>query len=412
MPIFVGTTQLVGSSGTNVMPLPNSTTGGAQLTNDGTNMYWAYPGNTQSTIGSGWRYRTLYTHGYQAGGYKGSNPWRSVNKTWHMTDTTIYCGEQLDYSASYIAGAWSDLNAYVYGCFNGVGVNSAASQHTCSYSLFNGTKRSSNDLNFNFFGSSTVPYGYTGKDPGNPQGQDGTAGGSGISYGTGWNTTTNTQPAGVGGWEMNVTRSGYQGGASAILNQAGYVFGGGTTTTNKHHFPTEIMYTTTTSPQTWGDTASEAGQNYAYVLGLSTTAGCQYMNLSNDAFTQWSSFSANCTSDGVNRILMSKWGWFYAGRDTNTSTNQAKCSDTTQAYISTLTKLGNFGEENYEMGQDWGYMLGMYNGQQTNWSVKYMYATDSMTTMGFATQCKGHAGDDAGACSTAAASVVSAGARV
>jgi hypothetical protein len=407
MPIFVGTTQVVGSSGTNTMPLPTTTAGGSLLFNDGTNMYWAYPGDTQSTIGSGWRYRTLYTHGYIAAGYKGSNPWRSLNKCWHMTDTTIYVGEQLDYSGSYLDGCFSDLNAYVYGTFNGIGVNTGSSIHTSSYSLFNGTSRSQNDLNFNFFGSATVPYGYTGQDPGNPQGQDGTAGGSGIAYGTGWNTTTNTQPSGVGGWEMSVARSNH-GCATAVINQAGYIFGGGSAVTSKHHLPTEIMYTTTTSPQTWGATAAIGGQNFAYIQGLSTTAGQQYMNFANDSFTQWSSFTgAGLSSDGVNKNLMSKWGIFWCGRDTNTSTNQALCNDTNQTYTSTVQKTSNHGEENYHMGQDWGYMLGSYNGQQNNWAVKYNYSTQAMSTLGFAAQPKGHAGTSSGASSTAAMSVTS-----
>jgi hypothetical protein len=410
MPIFVGTSQVVGSSGTNIMPLPTAAAGGSLLYNDGTNMYWAYPGDTQSTIGSGWRYRTLYTHGYQAAGYKGSNPWRAVNKTWHLTDTTIYCGENLDYSGSYLDGCFSDLNAYVYGTFNGIGVNTTTSVHTSSYSLFNGTSRSQNDLSFAFFGSSTVPYGYTGNEPGNAYGQD-TVGAS-IAYGTGWNASTLTQPAGVGGWEMSVGRSNH-GCATAIINQAGYVYGGGSAVTSKHHLPTEIMYTTTASPVTWGATSGIGGQNYSYIFGNSLATGAQYMSFSTDSFTQFTSYtSAGLTSDGYNKALMSKWGQFYAGRDTNTSSNQALCNDTNQTYTSTFSKLSNFGEENYQMGQDWGYMVGNYNGQQNNWTVKYMYATNAMTTMGFACQPKGHAGDSSGCCSSAAMSVVSAGSRV
>ena len=57
------------------------------------------------------------------------------------------------------------------------------------------------------------------------------------------------------------------------------------------------------------------------------------------------------------------------------------------------------------MGQDWGYMLGNFNGQQNNMTWKYTYSTDAQTAMGFSTQPKGHFGQSSGACSSAAATV-------
>ena len=60
---------------------------GAFLISTGSGGYsWAYAGTTTTGIAidnSAWRYRSIYTHGYIACGYKGSNPWRSINKTWH-----------------------------------------------------------------------------------------------------------------------------------------------------------------------------------------------------------------------------------------------------------------------------------------------------------------------------------------
>ena len=58
-----------------------------------------------------------------------------------------------------------------------------------------------------------------------------------------------------------------------------------------------------------------------------------------------------------------------------------------------------------EMGQDWGYKLGDFNGQQNNHTEKWDYSNDSITTMGFATRPKGHYGQSSAACSSAAGAV-------
>lgn len=345
--------------------------------------YWAYPGNVDNNMGGGWRYRTILTHGYIAAGYKGSNPWRSVNKTWHQTDITVYCGEQIDRPVAYVDGTFSDLNAYVHG----TGGFSTASTYTSSYSMFNGIMRQALSRAFSMFGSGTAPYGYESYDPKN----------EGLNYGD------QTNLAGHGGWDMNVSRSNH-GCASTQIYGAGYVFGGSTTTTNKLHFPSEVMYTTTASPVTWGATDAIGGETRAYILGNSTNSACYYMSLTTDAFTSWGFNSG--TSDGNNKSLMSKHGHFYAGVGGNTDTRRWKFNDSTGAYISQLSKLSNFGEENQQMGQDWGYMVGNYNGQQNNWTTKTTYSTDAEVTLGFAAQPKGHYGTSSGCCSSAAASIV------
>lgn len=346
--------------------------------------FWAYPGNADTAVGTGWRYRTILTHGYIAAGYKGSNAWRSVNKTWHLTDVTVYCGEQLDRPVSYVDGTFSDLNAYVHG----TGGHGTASTYTSSYNLFNGVMRQQTSRAFSMFGSATAPYGYESYDPKN----------EGLQYGD------QSSLGGHGGWDMNVSRNNH-GCASTQIYNAGYVFGGSTTTTNKLHFPSEVMYTTTATPVTWGATDAVGGESRAYVLGNSTNAACYTMSFSNDSFSAWG-FNSQY-SDGNNKSLMSKWGHLYSSLYGNTDTRRQKMNDTNGAYISLLYKLSNFGEENQEMGQDWGYMMGNYNGQQNNWTTKTNYSTDTETTLGVAAQPKGHHGQSSGCCSSAAASVVS-----
>lgn len=388
MAFYVGSTRVYPG----VIPTPNETTRGSMLINDGARAFWNYPGESHATVGTGWRYRTILTHGYIAAGYKGSTPWRSVNKTWHQTDTTVYCGEQLDKAASYIKGTYSDFNGYVHGTNDG---HASATTHTSSYNLYNGSLRMQLNASFQFFGSGTAPYGYQGNNPSS----------DGLNYGD------QSTVSGHGGWDMNTSRNNHacaqtMGGNGGYPGGAGYVYGGGTAVTEKLNFQTEVMYTTTGSPVTWGATDAAGGQYLAYILGNSTAAGAQYMNYSNDAYTQWSGYSGTYTSDGNNKSLMSKYGWGYFSVGGNTDTRIAKCSDVNQTYISTMSKLGSFGEENQQMGQDWGYMLGNYNGQQNNWTVKTTYSTDAMATLGFSAQPKGHYGTSSGTCSSAAASIL------
>jgi hypothetical protein len=59
------------------------------------------------------------------------------------------------------------------------------------------------------------------------------------------------------------------------------------------------------------------------------------------------------------------------------------------------------------MGQDNGYVLGHYDGQQNNHTIRQSYSTDSEVTLGSAAQPKGHYGQSSGACSTAAMNVCS-----
>lgn len=389
MAFFVGNTSVYPG----VIPTPNSSTAGSQLFSDGERAFWDYPGEAHSVVGYGWRYRTILTHGFHAGGYKGSNPWRSINKTWHQTDTTIYCGEQLDRAAAYIDGTFSDFNGYVHGGGNAF---QGTTNWTSSYSLFNGTQRNQTSSVGSFYGSGGAPYGYMGNNPV----------ADGLTYGSGQGSPNST-----GGWLMSVARfwcgcASTPGGNGASPGGAGYIFGGGTNVTNKLHFPSEVMYSTNNLPVSLGTTAAIGGQYNAWIYGGSNNAYCWSMAWSNDTFVAWSFNGGN--GDAANRPMMSKYGHFYAGPGSNTDTRRWKFSDTNGGFLSQFNKLSNFGEETQQMGQDWGYMLGSYNGNQTNWAVKTTYSTDAQTTLGPNAQCKGHYGSSTGCGSSAAMTVAAA----
>ena len=83
-----------------------------------------------------------------------------------------------------------------------------------------------------------------------------------------------------------------------------------------------------------------------------------------------------------------------------------KLNDTSGAQLNTGLNFDYSGEENYEMGQNWGYCLGHYNGVQNNNTYKVNYLTDAYTVMGSGTQPAGHAGMSSAATAPAAASVL------
>ena len=352
------------------LPAQDNLTRGSYLVSDGSNgAFWQYPGQIATSTGiDSWRYRSLITHGYISGGYKGSQPWRSMNKTWHNNDTTMYTGEQVDRAAAYCDGTWSDFNGYIHGTVNSYAGNSS---HTSSYNLHTGICRNQGDGRF-----SQYSYGYEGDDPKNVMG---------------YNVT--------GGWQMNAGRNDC-GCATAQKEQAGYITGGGSSTTNKLHFATEIMYNTNNSGDS-GDFVAGCGmESRSYFAWRNSSQ--KYITHSNDSWTN-QGFAGN--NRGWCKALPTKWGHFYIGTDDNVTTPLRKVRGSDGGAISNYNRSRAAGEENMEMGQDWGYKLGDFDGQQNNHTEKWDYSNDSITTMGFATRPKGHYGQSSAACSSAAGAV-------
>ena len=352
------------------LPAQDNLTRGSYLVSDGSNgAFWQYPGQIATSTGiDSWRYRSLITHGYISGGYKGSQPWRSMNKTWHNNDTTMYTGEQVDRAAAYCDGTWSDFNGYIHGTVNSYAGNSS---HTSSYNLHTGICRNQGDGRF-----SQYSYGYEGDNPRTVMG---------------YNVT--------GGWQMNAGRNDC-GCATAQKEQAGYITGGGSSTTNKLHFATEIMYNTSNSGDS-GDFVAGCGmESRSYFAWRNSSQ--KYLQHSNDS---WSNQGFAGNNRGWCKALPTKWGHFYIGTDDNVTTPLRKVRGSDGGAISNYNRSRAAGEENMEMGQDWGYKLGDFDGQQNNHTEKWDYSNDSITTMGFATRPKGHYGQSSAACSSAAGAV-------
>ena len=353
------------------LPTQSTATRGAYLVSDGTDgaAFWAYPGQAAPASAplTGFRYRSIITHGYLLAGYKGSQPWKTVNKTWHSTDTTFYCGEQLDRAGSYMDCCWSDYFGYATGTVDSFSGNSS---HTSSIGLHTGVKRQQGDGTYQPYS-----YGYDGDDP------------RGLM---GYNT--------AGGWDMPVGRDSHAC-ATAQIEQAGYNLGGGSSAVGKLHYATEIMYQSGNSPAAGGATAACGDETRSWA----SFGGSRHsMAHSNDSWTSWSS---NAAPDGVCKFLPSKYGHFYAGTGNNVTLPWSKYSGSSGSELKTGNKVRAYGEENFEMGQDWGYMLGQYDGQQNNHTTKWDYTTDVETNLGAAARPKGHYGQSSGGCCSASASI-------
>ncbi len=371
--------------------IPTTQFVGAKLQSNGTtvsgvgNYFWNYPGNTNTGSGipdnSQWLYRSIYTHGYLAGGYKGSTPWRSLNKIWLATEVTLYCGEQLHAVASYTKGAFSDYNGYIVAHGN-TGTYAANSSQVASYSLFNGTMRM---MTGDGFSSSGITYGYEGNDPKN----------EGLSYGTaGYGSH-------VGGMAMSVSRSD-NGGASDIKGQSGWFVGGGSSTTNRLHFPTEVMYAGWDS----GDSGICDGASGETRGWFAWTSAYRYVTWSNSTWTGgWGTGGGWSRGDYQCKIMSSKYGHHYIGTSSNVTLPKARFSDSTGATLATFNKIRAYGEDNCLMGQDNGYVLGHYDGQQNNHTIRQAYSTDSEVTLGATAQPKGHYGQSSGACAPGAMTI-------
>ena len=372
------------------IPYTSLETSGEALASAGWNKtFWGSLGSTHEagTIdNNAWLYRTIFTHGFLAAGYKGSNPWRTVNKTWHSTEVTVYCGEQIAYTQGYTDGVFSDYNGYIVA---GAGFN-AATSIVCSYSLHNGTIRT---FSADGYSSDGVSYGYVGHDPKN----------EGLDYGTAG------YAGDVGGMSMNVSRVDC-GGATDMKGQSGWITGGNSSSTNRLHFATEVMYSGWDSGNSGRATAADGELRGWYCF----SNVYRYVTFSNGSWTAgWGSGGGfPDKTDYQGKIMSSKRGHHYIDTGNNVTLGKARFSDATGSTLSTFNKVRAYGEANNQTGQDNGYIMGHYDGQQNNHTIRQSYLTDTEVTLGAAAQPKGHYGQSSGACSSAAATITGFGTKL
>jgi hypothetical protein len=313
---------------------------------DGT---WTTIGDTQASnpFTNSFLYRSIYTKGYMSGGYKNGSPWRNVNKTIHATDLTTNLGDKLVYNSSYIGGGFSDFNSYVY--------------------------------------PST-----------------GTVQGSGTIV-EAMSMTTETMFSLDAARYLKNTRTDCEALMTPSLTSA-YIVGGGSAAVDRHNFVTDIMFSAGTAPASplAGATAGGLGSLFGqYKAWISQGAGSSFTWVTET----WATGGMSWATDGQPKGLSSKHGYGYGGIGSYPgSAFLYKFSEATGTNLATVNKDKTNGEENFQIGQNWGYMLGAYDGAgQNNDSSRLNYLTDVYTALGSDTQPKGHDGASSGCCATGSA---------
>ena len=295
------------------------------------------------------KYRTIYTRGYVSCGYQGGSPWRNSNRTIHATDTTTNLGDVFDYNSSYINGGWSDYNHYVYG--NGSNAVGGSSTYTSSISMVTETNR---------------------------------------SHSSNWDTKYNRGDTAV---LMNSSLS------------AAYITGSSTSYTDKHSFATDTVYSSTYAVSIGnGYTGGALTGLFGETKGWISWGASLALTFATETWGSLNSMPIG-SNDGHGKSLSSKHGWGYIKVGSYASTSQIyKNNLETGANITTgLYSPDTSGEENFEVGQNWGYCLGNYNGNQNNNTYRVNYLTDVITALGSTAQPKGHGGMSSGCCGSASA---------
>ena len=82
----------------------------------------------------------------------------------------------------------------------------------------------------------------------------------------------------------------------------------------------------------------------------------------------------------------------------NAGYNLRHYTSATDSYYTISKPIGNSGEENFDMGQNWQYMMGMYDGAQNNRGWKFTYASDSGYELGSGSVRTGVPGGSSGHC--------------
>jgi len=294
------------------------------------------------------KYRTIYTRGYTACGYKNASPWANANRTVHSTDVTTNLGDTFSRSGAYLDGGYSDYYQYVYGLGN------------------------------SYYASET--------------------------YCSSMNMTTEVGRSADSNWYLKTSRVNHVAIMNSSLTMA-YITAGGNSSTDKHNYVTEVMYESGTgpaNPSVSGTSTKMLGETRGWVIGSGASA---YLIFATETWTNYGYFNG---TDGYSKVMSSKWGYGYGKSSGNTGTNAiSKYNDITGSSSGVVCYSPDYGgEENMQTGQNQGYQLGNYNGAQNNNAYKISFVNDTLTAGGADMQPKGHDGMSSGCCASAASAIL------
>ena len=359
MAFYVGNSAAA-STGFNVPPFttgtrPSSPVEGQIIYNTTNQLLEVYangqwrPVNNNVTS-SGFLYRQIITTSYVMGGYKDSSPWRNVNRMVHATDVCTNLGDLLTYTAVYTSGACNLTKGFIWAC-NVFGAGTV----TCAINLATETTAGTNSV----------------WDMRNSRDQMGTGfqetqyayiTGGGTSAVDVFNMTTETMLA-------NLSQASYVGGASsAISDEKSCYFWGDSGTATKFIFNTHTYYS--------DQTQRALDRNVGLGTG-GTLFGPEYIRQTYYGSGANLNLAPGCY--GQQKGISSKLGKGYGGNEGsyNGGYNLRRFAFSTETYTTVAKPIGNSGEENFDMGQDHQYMMGMYDGAQNNRGWRFSYTTDT-----------------------------------
>jgi hypothetical protein len=272
--------------------------------------------------------RQIITKGYVLSGYRNSQPWTSVNEVTHSTDTTIDMGGPLNNSTAYPGGMCDDTYAYVLKANNAVG---GQSSNMNRYSMRTNTSVQYGNSPYEVANAGTLMHHEQFYAYGKPA-----QGSAAIMK---FNFTT-------GAW----------------MSSLGAAYGNNSQTMSAFYH-------------------EKYGYHYGDDNGVRLT------------FATETQAQSPCNGvHGQQKAISSKLTYLYAGNEGNYAGgyNLRRFNVVTETNVGNVTKpIGNCGEEDFDMGQNWQYMLGNYNGEQNNRSWRFNYATDSGYEGGGSMQSKG-----------------------
>jgi hypothetical protein len=296
-----------------------------------------------NTSGGPFLYRQIITTSYVAGGYKDGTPWQNVNRMNHSTDICTNLGNLLSMAANYTSGANDLTIAYTWGAE--ANNNNSNATLTVAFQMYTETTMGTNN-NWNLI---------NGKN----------------DSATVFKETQYAYVTGGGGTQVNVftfaTQTMSSGAVAGVTGDSGYSYG----------------------------TSAFSDENVGYWWG----AGGQKVT-----FASGTTYSV-ATASGVNvngqqKGISSKLGRGYLGNEGgyNGGYNFRRYVVSTDSYTLVARPIGNIGEENYDMGQAWQYMMGMYDGVQNNRGWKFTYSTDTGYELGSGSVRTGVPGGSSGHC--------------
>ena len=280
---------------------------------------------------------------------------KTVHRTTNSTDQTVNVGDLLDYPASYTSGACNKSILFLWSINSDGGIKYATDVH----GTYTGAVNMVNETN------------YTHQSK----------------------------------WDLLNARDDDCG---TLFKETEFacIFGGSISTVEKFNLTNETMYTnyynyaspytiTQTSLTSTLGASGFSDENYGY--GYGSESGNKLF-FANDTFVS----AQRWASSGQQKGISSKWGKGYAGNEGtyNGGYNLRRWDVFTETNIGNVAKPHpNCGEENFTMGQDHQYMIGVYDGSgQTNNSWKFSYSTDTGVVNPTGLPPTAHVGQSSGHC--------------